>query len=239
MLEHVVVSDRIDASVIVLIPAFNEAGHLGEVVARALRVAGQVLVIDDGSTDGTSEVARSLGAEVVRHETNRGKGASLVSGFARAVELGAAAVITLDADGQHPPEEIPRFVDTWRRTGIPILVGNRMADAAEMPVVRRWTNRGMSAWLSRLMGIYMPDTQCGFRLYRADVLAFAATLSPRFAMESEILLHLARRGFRMGSVRIPTVYTGGKSRIRPLVDAFRFFSMLARYHHEQRQRRVD
>ena len=115
-----------------------------------------------------------------------------------------------------------------------MLIGNRMADTVGMPLVRRWTNRLMSWGLSRLMGQYVPDTQCGFRLYRCDVIPFIEASSQRFAAESEILLHVARRGIRIGAVPISTVYGDERSKINPIVDTFRFVKMLWQYRHRSK-----
>lgn len=228
-----------DISYCVIIPAYNEASRIEAVVAGAVRVAPCVVVVDDGSTDDTAARAKDLGAEVIRHEMNHGKGASLITGFAYAREHGFGAVITLDADGQHDPAEIPRFVETYLRTRIPVLVGNRLWDKTKMPPTRRWTNQFMSRLLSHIMKMYVPDTQCGFRLYRSDLLAYAPTASKRFAMESEVLLHLSLRGFRIDSVRIDPIYRGEKSRINPLMDAFRFVMMLIQFHHDRQMRRIQ
>lgn len=218
----------------VIIPAYNEASRIETVVQKAMNLAPLVIVIDDGSTDDTGIRSSNLGAIVVRHEFNHGKGASLISGFTSAQEHHCDVVITMDADGQHDPAEIPRFVDAYRRTRIPVLIGNRMWNSQEMPPIRRWTNLFMSWLLCRIMKIYLPDTQCGFRLYRSDILQYVPTGSQRFAMESEILLQLALRGFRMDSVRIPTIYKGEKSRINPIMDTIRFFMMLVQYHHNRK-----
>ncbi len=228
-----------EISYCVIIPAFNEASRIAAAVTGALLAAPHVVVVDDGSTDDTAARAKELGAEVIRHEQNHGKGASLISGFAYAREHGFDAVITMDADGQHDPAEIPRFVETYLRTRIPVLIGNRLWDKSKMPPIRRWTNQVMSRLLSHIMKMYVPDTQCGFRLYRSDVLAFAPAGSQRFAMESEVLLHLALRGFRIDSVRINPIYRGEKSRINPLMDAFRFIMMLVQFHHDRQMRRIQ
>jgi glycosyltransferase involved in cell wall biosynthesis len=149
---------------------------------------------------------------------------------------GYDAIITLDGDGQHDPDEIPVFIEAYERTGIPVLIGNRMADVQDMPLIRRWTNRFMSWMLSRSMGQYIPDTQCGYRLYRCDLIPYLSAESSRFAAESEILLHLAERGVRMDSVRIKTIYADGQSKINPITDTVRFFTMIIQY--EQRRRRI-
>lgn len=225
--------ERSRQKVVVIIPAYREERRIGE-VARAVRAGGyEVIVVDDGSDDRTAEAAENAGAIVLRQEQNLGKGLALQRGFEEARARGYDLMVTMDADGQHRPEEIGRFVETYVRTGIPVLIGNRMADPRGMPRIRRWTNRFMSWWLSRLMGQDVPDTQCGYRLYRADVLPEVMTRSQRFAAESEILLRVARKGFRLGAVPISTVYGDERSKINPMADTARFVRMLWRYHRER------
>lgn len=220
-----------------LIPAYSEEAHIGAVVTAARAQGGDVLVVDDGSPDATASVAEAAGAVVIRHSVNQGKGAALATGYKAASERDYEVVVTLDADGQHDPAELPKFIDVYQRTGIPVLIGNRMADAESMPFVRRCTNRFMSWLLGRLMGCYIPDTQCGYRLYRADVLQWVGTGSQGFAAESEVLLRLATRGVRMDSIRIRTIYGNEKSKIRPGRDTLRFVRMLIHYRHEMHARR--
>jgi glycosyltransferase involved in cell wall biosynthesis len=228
--------DRSQHKFCVIIPAFHEESRIGAVV-RAVREQGlDVVVIDDGSGDRTPAEAEVAGAKVVVHPQNMGKGVALNTGFNYARENGYNAVITMDADGQHAPAEAVKFIDAYVRTGIAVLIGNRMADAENMPRIRLWTNQFMSWMLSRVMGQYVPDTQCGYRLYRCDVLPFVSARSERFAAESEMLLHVAARGIRMGSVRVSTIYADEKSKINPLVDTFRFFSMLHHYRRTMRAR---
>ena len=219
----------------IIVPAFREEHRIGDVVKAIREKCPNVIVIDDGSEDGTARCAEEAGAMVIRHPQNKGKGVAFNSGFKYAREKGFDLVITMDADGQHSPTEIPKFIEAYVRTGIPVLVGNRMWDTKDMPQIRWLTNRFMSWMLSRVMGQYVPDTQCGYRLYRCEVIPFVAAESERFAAESEILLHIARRGIRIGDVRIATIYGEEKSKVNPLFDTFRFFSMLLKYRGRMRK----
>lgn len=211
---------------LVLIPALNEAGNIGKLVRALKTMKLNVLVIDDGSTDETSELAKEAGAEILRHERNFGKGKSLAEGYHYAASEGYDAVVTMDADGQHDPADVPRFFDTYDRTGIPVLIGNRMHDRQRMPFIRRCTNRLMSRLLNRQMQQYIPDTQNGFRLYQTDVVTMVIPETEGFAAESEILLKLDEIDIRMGSVPIAAFYGKEKSHIRPVQDTMLFFEML-------------
>lgn len=217
-----------------LIPAFREESRIGRVVAAAAKQGVQVIVVDDGSPDQTAHEAEAAGARVLRHAVNQGKGAALQTGFTYARAQGFQAVITLDADGQHDPLEIPKFVEAFERTGIPALIGNRMGDPTGMPRVRRWTNQFMSWMLSREMGQYVPDTQCGFRLFRCDILPYVTPSSRGFAAESEALLHLSERGIRIAAVRVSSIYGDEKSKINPIPDTVRFFAMILRFRRQRR-----
>lgn len=223
-------SPRHEQKPCVVIPAYREQRMISDVVQRVRKYVQPVIVVDDGSTDRTAEEAAAAGAVVIRHTLNMGKGVALNTGFNYARQNRFDYLITLDADGQHDPADIPRFIEAYERTGIPVLIGNRMGVLSNMPPVRKWTNRGMSWFLSRAMHQYVPDTQCGFRLYRCDVLPFIEAQATRFAAESEILLHIATRGIRMDSVPIAVIYNEGQSNINPIRDTFRFFLMLSRYY---------
>lgn len=215
--------------VLIVIPAFNEGNRVGAVVSQVREMGYKVLVVDDGSIDNTAAAAAAAGAEVISHPENRGKGAALDSGYRHARETGCKVLITMDGDGQHLPQDIPKFIEAYNRTKIPVIIGNRLLNEKDMPRIRRWTNHFMSWLLSRNMGQYVPDTQCGFRLFRSDVVPYVTTLTVRFEAESEILLHVAQRGIQMGWVRVSTVYGKGESKISPLRDAVRFFRMFFKY----------
>lgn len=209
-----------------LIPAYLEERRIRGVVQNVLQYIQPVIVIDDGSPDQTSAEASSAGAVVIKHQKNMGKGAALNTGFAYAVKQNFDYVITMDADGQHAPADIPVFIEAYRRTGVSALVGNRMDAAKGMPLVRKLTNMFMSWYLSKQMGQRVPDTQSGFRLYAAQVLPLLATESDRYAAESETLLRLAVKKIKIDSVPITVIYSGEKSKIRPVRDTIRFFAMI-------------
>lgn len=215
----------------VLIPAYREETHVAPVVREARDYCPDVVVIDDGSPDDTAKTAAQAGAIVLEHVHNQGKGAALQTGFDYARQHGYDLAITLDADGQHAPADIPAFRHAYELTRSPVIVGNRMGDVADMPWIRRLVNRFMSYLLSRTMGQYVPDTQCGYRLYHRS--AFPNQLfdphSHRFAAESEILLRLSLQGRKIGAVPIQTIYGNEKSKVRPVADTLRFLLMLHRF----------
>jgi glycosyltransferase involved in cell wall biosynthesis len=211
-----------------VIPAFNESRTIGGLIGRIRHQGLDVLVIDDGSGDDTMRKAREAGAQVLRNENNKGKGVSLIKGFGFARQHGCDAVLTLDGDGQHLPEDIPVFLERARGSGAGIFIGNRMTRARRMPLIRFLTNRFMSWLISRLAKQHIPDTQCGYRLIRTECLAQLELTTRKFEIESEILLEGARRGFRIESVPIQCVYAQEKSQINPCVDTLRFVAFIAR-----------
>jgi len=218
----------------IIIPGYMESGRIGPVVEGAVKYCKNVVVIDDGSSDGTSEEAKKAGAVVIRHDVNKGKGVSLDDGFRYAREHGFEFIITMDADGQHDPSDLSSFLCAYKSGGVQVCIGNRMADPSGMPLVRRITNLFMSWLLSRRMGQWVPDTQCGYRLYQCDILDGISLESARFEAESEILLFLADRGVRMGAVPVKVIYRDEKSKIHPVSDTIRFISMIRQYRKRNR-----
>lgn len=213
-----------------VIPAYNPGPILGLVAASAGRELGAdaVYVIDDGATDGSISCAREAGVHVVVHPVNRGKGAALRTGFEAALAAGADWVFTLDADGQHDPRDMGGFLAAAARGRCQLLVGNRMADTSSMPWLRRFANRATSAVVSLLAGQRIADSQSGYRLIAAPVLAALDLRYDRFEAESEILVKAARAGFRIGGVPIRTIYGEERSNIHPLRDTVRFVGLVAR-----------
>jgi len=209
-----------------VIPAYNEEAHVAGVVERTRPQVERVLVVDDGSRDETAARAREAGAEVLVHETNRGKGASLRDGLDRAAEAGFEAAILLDADGQHLPEEIPRFAAAAAEADL--VIGNRMAARAGMPFVRWHTNRVMSRIISSLAGAPIADSQVGFRLLRCAAWRLLQLESSNFDFESEMLVAASRAGLRIASVPVSTVYQDEVSKISPVRDTVRFVRLVWR-----------
>ena len=208
-----------------IIPAYREIRHIPEVVRGVLAQGVTPIVVDDGSGDDTGRLAERAGATVLRHERNRGKGAALQTGFHHAQATGFTWMITMDADGQHDPGDLPAFLTAARAGACDVLIGDRMHDARGMPFVRRCTNRLMSALLSHALGQRVPDTQCGYRAYRAELLPLLACNSTHFDAESEVLIKLARAGHRIVSVPVRTIYRDERSKISPVRDTLRFLRM--------------
>jgi glycosyltransferase involved in cell wall biosynthesis len=209
-----------------LVPAYQAAAHLGEVLTRvqALPSPPDVLVVNDGSRDGTEQVARLHGAPVLSFAGNRGKGHALLAGFEAL--RGYDAIVTLDADGQHPPECIPTFVAA-AEAGADVVLGRRQF-AGGMPVVRRLANAVASHWATGMAGQPISDSQCGYRLYRREVLSVVPVTPGRYEIESEMAVRAARLGFRVREVEIPTVYGTEQSQIRIARDVPRILGVLAR-----------
>ena len=212
----------------VILPSYNAARFLEQVIAdiRAVTPDIRVLVVDDGSSDGTAEVGRAAGAEVIVHEVNKGKGGALATGNAWALEQGLEWVYTMDADGQHLPSEMPDFMRVATEGDYDAVVGNRMEATADMPWIRKRTNEFTSWVVSSLAGTRIPDSQNGYRLFRVACLEGIVLRTTRYDTESEILVRLARRGYRIGSVPVSTIYGDEKSSINPFVDTGRFFRLV-------------
>jgi len=216
-------------TVAAVIPAYQEEKHIADVVKRTLKQLANVVVVDDGSSDATADEARKAGADVIVHEQNRGKGESIKSGFRYWLEHGATFVIILDGDGQHLPEEIDGFLAAASSSGAKLLVGTRMNDVREMPLVRRTVNRYMSRKISRVCNQVIPDTQCGFRMVHRDIIPDLLGGTERFDYETEMLILASRAGCRIASVPISTVYSDEVSSIHPVRDTLRFFKLMRRY----------
>lgn len=211
---------------LLVIPAHDERTTVGAVVTRA-RCHGPVLVVDDGSTDGTGAVAHAAGAEVLRHARRLGKAQALRTGIAAARARGASHVLTLDADGQHDPDEVPTLLAAAApRT---IVVGGRLGDAGAVPPERLDAIRVAGFFASWASGLRVHDTQSGFRLYPLAVFDAVPTHRGGFVFETEILLSAAARGFLVREVPVRALpRAASRSRFRPVADGAAIGAFVAR-----------
>jgi glycosyltransferase involved in cell wall biosynthesis len=203
-----------------LIPALDAERSLGDIVRGTRNKVELAVVIDDGSHDRTSAVARACGAMVLRHATNRGKGGALKTGFAYALENGFDGVVTLDADGQHLPDEIPKLLRARRETRADLIIGGRAHHFDGMTPRRRMANR-FSAWaIAKASGTGVTDSQSGFRFYSAELLRNVKLRTDGFALESEVIVRAGRRGYQIVTVPIELGFVAGEatSHYRPVHD---------------------
>ncbi|HEX4780758.1 MAG TPA: glycosyltransferase family 2 protein [Usitatibacter sp.] len=220
------------ASTFVVIPAFNEAATIRGLVQRALAATPHVIVVDDGSTDGTGAQLAHLPITVLASERNLGKAASLWRGLDYAMARGAARVVTLDGDGQHNPEDIGRLLHVADLFPKRIVIGSRLHDKRNFPPSRYYANQFARFWISWAAGEAIADTQSGFRVYPAHLLAqlsHADVSWGRFVFESEVLIAAGARGVRTAAVSIPGIYPAAsrRSHFRPVVDIARIVTMVA------------
>lgn len=214
----------IEDKILAMIPAWNEEAFIGPVIEATL-IQLPVLVVDDGSQDRTPDIATSAGAEVVRHEENMGKGQALVTGFEWTLTQGFDAVITLDADGQHDPTEIPNFVSAYKDKAGDLIIGRR--DFGQMPFPNRYANPIGSWLLSKALGQRIYDNQCGFRLHTRRLLESLDLKATGFELEVEVVMQAVCLGMTIAWVPIRTIYGTGKvSYFHPLHDTIRFLKMV-------------
>ncbi|HEU5393998.1 MAG TPA: glycosyltransferase, partial [Candidatus Methylomirabilis sp.] len=208
---------------LILIPIFNEASTIGDIVTRARRY-GAVLVVDDGSSDGSGEAAARAGAEVLRLDRRRGKGAALRAGFAEALLRNAGLVITLDGDGQHDPDEIPRLLEAAAAFPEGLILGGRLAGLplrgeGAIPKERLNAMRVSGFFINWLTGFFLSDTQSGFRVYPAKLVAAVKPRWGGFIFETEILVRAAGEGWPLAEIPIAFLPPRGRpSRFRPVRD---------------------
>jgi glycosyltransferase involved in cell wall biosynthesis len=210
-----------------VIPALDATRTLAGVV-RGLRKAlrdAHVVVIDDGSRDDTAAVARGCADRVLRFPVNRGKGAALRAGFDAAEAWGAAAILTIDADGQHDPAYAPRLVAALESADI--AIGERRRSGTAMPWHRRVSNAVSSAAVSACAGRALSDSQSGYRALRADVLTRITPLGDRYEYETDLLIQASRTGLSIACVPVSTIY-GARSHFRPVSDSARIASIIVR-----------
>ena len=205
-----------------LIPAYNEEKTVELVIEGCRRHAMDIVVVDDGSTDGTHEISKRAGAHVIRHARNLGKGMALRTGFSHALHNRYDAVLSIDADGQHDAGEIPKFIEAFKGGGGDIIIGSRLWQKKEIPAIKYLPNKVGVYFISRAAGQSIPDTQSGFRLYKREVLERIALRGTGFEAETEMLIRASRRGFRISSLPVRAIYPSDyKSNFRPVRDFVR------------------
>jgi UDP-N-acetylglucosamine---dolichyl-phosphate N-acetylglucosaminyltransferase len=207
---------------VAVIPAFDEARSIGAVVAGVRPFVEDVIVIDDGSRDGTMEAAKAAGAMVIRHEHNQGKGCAVRSGIAHALASTTwTHLLTIDGDLQHLPHEVPILLKTAEETGADLVLGERTFGRADMPAARYHANRIGSRALSSFLGTQVADTQCGFRVFRSGIIRRLTLRATGYEIETEMLVKVRRHGGRIVSAPVTAVYGGSASKLRPVRDTTR------------------
>ena len=217
-------------SVVALVAAFNESKTIGDVIRQVRSHVDHVVVVDDGSTDGTADRAAEAGAEVLRHATNLGKGAAIRTGIEPLLGRGYTHVLFLDGDLQHAPGDAPALIAAARRGDGDVVLGERPFDFQTMPRSRYYTNK-ISSWVISVffIGQRVDDAQSGFRLIATSALRRLRLSGTGYEIETEMLIKLARRGARIARVPIALRYQGAPSKLRPLRDTTRTCFLAVRY----------
>jgi glycosyltransferase involved in cell wall biosynthesis len=216
-----------DPKIMVLIPAHNEHEHISVVVKAARRYL-PVLVLDDGSQDDTSVLAAAAGAQVLRQSPNQGKGAALLAGFRACLEQGCTALVMLDGDGQHDPDEIPTFLECYAQKGANLVIGQRQF--SKMPQPRATTNT-IGRWMFSLaVGQDIPDNQSGYRLLGRPLaeLMLEDIKETGFELEVDMITLCLKHRLGLAWVPIRTIYAGQSSHIRPLHHVVQYFRIVAK-----------
>jgi glycosyltransferase involved in cell wall biosynthesis len=211
---------------LLLIPAFDEERTIRDIVTTARQFMDDILVVDDGSVDKTKCEASAAGALVHRLEQNHGKGDALKTGFAYALDHGYDLVITIDADGQHDPEDLRLFLPVAEQ--FDLVLGNRFEAHSFSPFLRRLANRASSRIVSTICGQRIHDSQTGFRSYSSRLIRNVQLTCSHYDLETEVIIKAAQQGFRIGHCRIRTIYGSEVSRFKNVKDSVRFFQVILR-----------
>lgn len=203
------------------LPVFNEVDHVQQVLSEVRKHSRHILVVDDGSTDGTSELlARQDEVEIVRHSRNRGYGAALLTAFDYAIRHHYEVVVTIDCDGQHEPQRIPRFVTACRN--VDIVSGSRYLKQYrgdnDAPADRRWVNQRVTAELNRRLGLELTDAFCGFKAYRVEALKKLSLSEVGYAMPLELWVRAAQAKLKIIELPVPRIYLDEKRSFGGVLD---------------------
>ena len=220
-----------------LVPAFNCADRVGGVVRGVRRYVPEVLVVDDGSADDTGVQASAAGARVVVHAENRGKGPAIRSGLAVLLGQGYTHVLMLDADGQHDPEDAPRFLDAASEADF--VLGNRLWKPEAIPAKRFWTNYIGTRALQLMTGFPLEDSQCGYRLVSAAHLRRMGLVGNRYSVDTEMIVRAGKLRARFAHVPVRVIYEGAVSHYRPVFDTVHIVLSAARFKIDETDLRTD
>jgi len=210
----------------VIIPAYNEGEQLEPFLIEVRKIGLPIIVIDDGSNDNTYRVASKLVDKVIRHSENKGKGQAIKTGIDYALKNGIESILLMDADGQHSPDDIEKFLLLYNKREVNMIVGNRLHHPEGMSHLRKVTNIVMSKILSIISHQNVPDSQCGFRLLDKKAMEHSDIKTSHFEIESEIVINISRANLKIDSVPIRSIYRDEKSKINPFVDTIRFIKFL-------------
>ncbi|MGO9614587.1 MAG: glycosyltransferase family 2 protein [Dissulfurispiraceae bacterium] len=219
------------SDICVVIPAFNAAKTVGDVVRGALKYIPRVIVADDGSSDDTAGVASAAGAEVITIGRNKGKGNALKVLFQRAIDEGYTAVISMDGDSQHDPEEIPRFVTAYEKCPDCIIVGTRMHEKEKIPRARYNSMHIARFYVSLVANQFVEDTQCGYRVYPLAIIKGLKLVTEKYVTETELLMKAGDMGKQIKFVTIRTIYGESGSHFRPITDVTLITAYVVSYVH--------
>jgi glycosyltransferase involved in cell wall biosynthesis len=225
------------AAIAALIPAYNCSDRVGRVVRGIRKYVADVLVVDDGSSDGTAAAARESGAIVVVHEANRGKGPALRSGLAVLLGRNYGHILMLDADGQHDPEDAPGFLEAAAEADL--VLGNRLWNWEAIPAKRFWTNFIGTRALQLMTGFPLEDSQCGYRLVSASHLRRMGLVGSRYSVDTEILVRAGKLQARFAHVPVRVIYEGAVSYYRPIFDTVHIVLSAVRFKVDEGDLRVD
>ena len=218
--------DVLNTNLCAIIPTYNNAGTIRQVIENVARHCRHIIVVNDGCTDNTSQILDQIEipVDIVTYGQNRGKGYALVKGFQRAKELGFSLALTIDADGQHFADDIPLFISKYQDSPTGIIVGCRNLNEENMPRQNTFANRFSNFWFRIQTGINLPDTQSGFRLYTLSALRGISLITSRYEAELEFLVFAAWAGATISSVNVRVYYPPAEKRVthfRPVYDFFR------------------
>jgi len=211
-----------------IIPAYNVEQTISKVIQgvnQFIKIQS-IVVVDDGSGDSTGEISISAGLVVLQNSVNRGKGFSLKKGYQYAIKKGYKAVICLDADLQHDPNDIPKFLDCFKKNNADLILGSRMKDLSTMPLDRQFSNQTTSLLISLFTGQRVRDSQSGYRMIKTDVLRKIKLTSDKYETESELLVKALKNKYKIAHVPIKTIYNDQPSHINRFVDTLRFIRIV-------------